>query len=139
MSKPKGALGEVANPAPALRRAARELADARAHGDRLRLREAAEKAYLAACQAADCAAAGLGRSAPRGRRRRLDALEALDAKHGTNTELLFRRVHDRLHATCFHEDVCDPKLLDRGFRETAELVEAVASHIACRRPARPRR
>jgi hypothetical protein len=142
MSEPRTGLGEAADAAPTFRRARRERAAARGHGDRLRLRESAEKAYLAACQAADCVAVRLGRRAPKGTSARVDALRRFDEQEGTITELRFHRVHRELHSQCFHEDVCDPKRIDDAIAEAEKLVSAVAERLSCRRarrPARPRR
>jgi hypothetical protein len=124
--------GEAADARPTLERARAELREARKAADTLRLREAAEKAYLAATQAADCVAVAQGHLPPEGTGGRLQALARLDrATRTTRTVAAFGQVHLALHGECFHEGRCDPARVREGFRAAAALFAQVSKHFSC--------
>ncbi len=124
---PKG-LGEAADPRPALKRAQTERKQAKdPYG--LDERQAAEKAYLAATQAADVVAAKLLGRKPEGTGGRYDALARLDKQKGTQTAQAFSDVRLNLHEDCFHEGRCTREGLDEGFAAAKRLVADVRKHV----------
>ena len=132
MPKPKKptrkGLGEAADPRPAMKRAKDERKGAK---DRYGLdeRQAAEKAYLAATQAADVTGAKLRGRAPEGTGGRMLALSKLDREKGTHTVDAFAIVHENLHEQCFHEGSCSREALNEGYAAAERLVRDVQKHV----------
>jgi hypothetical protein len=120
--------GEASDARNTLAVAQKEIARAKTVLD---TRQAAEKFYLAATQAADQVAVRQGRQAPEGTGARLQALTRLDdATRGrTQTRQLFADALTFMHGECFHERRCDTAKLKKGARATAALVAQVAKHV----------
>ena len=133
-------LGEPADARPTLQ-SARYALDAAHELVPRDARMAAEKAYLAATQAADVAAVAQGHQPPEGTGGRLQALTRLDrsTKRRTQTVQHFGTVHTLLHGECFHEGRCDAKTLDEGMRAAAALVSQVEKFVGFDGNPRPRK
>jgi hypothetical protein len=97
------------DPSVIARRAIREAEVAIRQGDRLGLRQAANKGYLAASSAADVAAVRLGMNEPEGASGRRVALERLERTARVRRGSLlapFESARRFLHGDCFHGDDC---------------------------------
>ncbi len=119
--------------------AEREYAEAR--NDGLKRREAAEKAWLAACAVADVAAHRLGMPPPAGRSSRELALEEVERLARLKTRSLlsrFKDVHDVLHGECFYGDAC-PRDFSVWIDTAKGLVEDTLTALDACRPKRRRR
>jgi len=123
------------NPVEIAARAIAEAKRAFRERDDLGVRQAANKAWLAASSAADVAAKNMGRKAPGGATGRKDVLEDLEKlarmKNGTLLNA-FANARLALHGECFHGDSCPSShelfgMLDAVQKMTHEAVVASAS------------
>jgi len=146
-SRNNSGLGAVTDdPVAIVNRAQREAALAVRERDRLGLRQAAEKGWLAASGAGDVAAAGLGKKAPGGANGRLDALEDLERvarlRPGTLTAT-FVSAQAFLHGQCFHADECRSESAVFGMlddvKEMSRATKAALKTPRVQRAARARR
>jgi hypothetical protein len=103
--------------------------------DTLRLRQAANKAWLATCSAADVAAHHLGMRQPTSRSTRQAALREVERCARLHTRSLLSRFDDvqrHLHGECFHDDEC-PSDIGVWFDTAEGLIEDTLSALGrCR-------
>jgi len=114
------------DPLEIVARARKEAEKAIRDNDRLGLRQAANKGYLAAASVADVAAMKLGEVQPKGQTARRSVLSNLeDAARLKRGSLLrtFSVAQGVLHSDCFHEDYCPS---GKSLLAILDTVEAMA-------------
>jgi uncharacterized protein (UPF0332 family) len=106
-----------------------ELEFAKANGDDTKVRQAAEKAWLACVYATNALFMKKGIKPPKGTRKREEILSELEKKDKKINEMgifdKYRRFLYGLHIDCFYEGTYSVKIVERDIRRVDEYIDII--------------